>query len=206
MDELIKKRLKIDDFKNILLYSKPKENNMFDKLNYSIEKPNLVVMFCYSLEEIKKNFDTLIVDENTEIFMLYPKKDNILGHKEITRDEILNYLSVDKKGYINNSNYKLNKMVQVDKNYTLLGFIKKHRIDNKKSEIDKYIEYIPVIEKKLNTNKKALKIFNELAYGYKKDWAKYIFSDKSKVENRIEEMIKILIKGYKTRNMYLENE
>ncbi|MEH7355043.1 YdeI/OmpD-associated family protein, partial [Neobacillus drentensis] len=56
----------------------------------------------------------------------------------------------------------------------------------------------------LNKNEELLKTYNELTFGYQKDWARYVYSAKRKEtqEKRLLEMETILGEGYKSMDLY----
>lgn len=148
------------------------------------------------------------INEGACIYFAYPKQKNKLGYRAIGRDDIFPYINVDEKiGFVKDTDFKFNMMVSLDENYTLVAMKKvvEKKISNKASQcVDDYIEFIPNIEELLQNNKKELEFFNSLTFGYKKDWARYIFS--AKTENtrtkRKEEMIQILSLGFKSKELY----
>jgi len=63
---------------------------------------------------------------------------------------------------------------------------------------------VPKVEKLLQGTSDLLAFYQSLTPGYRKDWARYIYSAKQQEtqEKRIEEMKLIFGKVYKTRELY----
>jgi uncharacterized protein YdeI (YjbR/CyaY-like superfamily) len=70
--------------------------------------------------------------------------------------------------------------------------------------VDDYIALIPNIELDLMDPPVLLAFYQSLSEGYRKDWARYVYSAKQEVtkEKRREEMKMILGAGYKSRDLY----
>ena len=98
-------------------------------------------------------------------------------------------------------------MVSFDEDFTLVG-LRREKIEefNENKYID-YSDFIEDIENVLSKYSKALKYFEKLSFGYKREWARYVFSAKRQntKDKRIEEMINILNLGYKSKAGYLKD-
>ena len=178
------------------------------------EKFDLTIAFAYSLSEMEKIlkdlWDNEKISESGIIYLAYPKLKNKLGHNPIHRDEIFRYLEVDEEdGYMKNTEYKFNKMISLDENYTLIGLKYLPRKKNKKStqksqRVDDYVENIKDIENYLADYSGELDFYTKLSPGYKKGWARYVYSAKTQktIDKRLAEMVEILGQGYKSKELY----
>lgn len=154
---------------------------------------------------IQKNY----LNKDGYIFLAYPKKGNKVYPTFIHRDDLLDALGTDENGYIGASNIKFARMVGLDNVFTVIGLKEdssnKNRIATKFSQcVDDYIAMIPNIEKDLHDVPDLLAFYQSLTPGYRKDWARYVYSAKQEATkvNRREEMKMILGKGYKSRDLY----
>ena len=74
--------------------------------------------------------------------------------------------------------------------------------------MDDYIAFIPNVEKDLEDTPELLSFYRSLTPGYRKDWARYVYSAKQEetVTKRRGEMKMILQAGYKTRELYRQSQ
>ncbi|WP_243449910.1 YdeI/OmpD-associated family protein [Neobacillus terrae] len=100
-------------------------------------------------------------------------------------------------------------MVGLNETFTIVGLKEdsqnRNKTVNKASQcVDEYIELIPEVEKDLQDTPELLNFYQSLTQGYRKDWARYIYSAKqdSTKANRREKMKMILGAGYKSRDLY----
>lgn len=100
-------------------------------------------------------------------------------------------------------------MVGLDDVFTVVGLKEesrnKNNTTNKASQcVDDYIALIPDIEKDLQDSPELLAFYQSLTPGYRKDWARYVYSAKQEATKakRREEMKTILGAGYKSRDLY----
>ena len=83
--------------------------------------------------------------------------------------------------------------------------MKAKKQSNRKSQsVNDYIEMIPNVEEAVKQEADLLEYYKDLTPGYKKEWARYIYSAKQEktVVKRIEEMKVIFKAGYKTKDLY----
>lgn len=127
----------------------------------------------------------------------------------IHRDDLLEGLGSDEKGYIGTSNIKFARMVGLDDVFTVVGLKEdakgKGQLSNNPSQsVDDYISFIPNVEEDLKDTPELLAIYQSLTPGYRKDWARYVYSAKQEATRakRKEEMKMILRAGYKSRELY----
>ncbi|MFO3665022.1 YdeI/OmpD-associated family protein [Anaerococcus sp. ENR0831] len=218
MDETLKKKLKLDKFEDIDLVKDAKENQtVFEGLEFKNKNDGLLdlaIAYVYSLEEMKEILEILWknknVKENGLIYLAYPKNKNKLGHSPIHRDDIFPFLHVNEDdGYVNGTQFKFNKMIALDENYTLIGLKKLPKKDLKKSQkpsarVDDYICKIRYIEDFLKDYPKQYDFYQSLTPGYRKGWARYVYSAKTQktIDKRLDEMVDILGQGYKSKELY----
>ncbi|MNC75255.1 hypothetical protein D3C75_1267570 [compost metagenome] len=70
--------------------------------------------------------------------------------------------------------------------------------------MDDYTSMIPAVEKELQDSPEALALYQSLTPGYRKDWARYVYSavQEETRAKRLGEMKKILGEGYKSIDIY----
>lgn len=174
---------------------------------------DLIFAFVLDMESLKglvqKVIDKNCLNKNGYIFLAYPKKGNKVYSTFIHRDDLLDGLGADENGYIGTSNIKFARMVGLDDVFTVVGLKEDERGKNQTSTkssqcLDDYIDLIPNVEKDLQETPELLSFYQSLTPGYRKDWARYIYSAKQEAtkEKRREEMKLILGKGYKSRDLY----
>lgn len=174
---------------------------------------DLIFAFVLDMESLKglvqKVIDKNCLNKNGYIFLAYPKKGNKVYSTFIHRDDLLDGLGADENGYIGTSNIKFARMVGLDDVFTVVGLKENERGKNQTSTkssqcVDDYIDLIPKVEKDLQDTPELLSFYQSLTPGYRKDWARYIYSAKQEAtkEKRREEMKLILGKGYKSRDLY----
>lgn len=122
------------------------------------------------------------------------------------RDEIFPALGVSEEdGYIGKSDYKFNQMVALDETFTIVG-IKKEARKAKKTQaksqcVGDYVEMLPVLEEQLQAFSKAYEFFASLTPGYKRGWARYVYSAKQEAtqKKRLEETVRLLEQDVKSK-------
>lgn len=215
MDRLYRK-LNIDKFNKICIVDKPDDIYYFNDIDFDkiILKENydLIIYFVYDLNTMENQIINTekreLIPFKKSIYFIYPKKSSKNYDKYIKRDDIFLYLNVDENtGFIKDSEFKFYKMVSFDEDFTLVG-LRREKIEefNENKYID-YSDFIEDIENVLSKYSKALKYFEKLSFGYKREWARYVFSAKRQntKDKRIEEMINILNLGYKSKAGYLKD-
>ncbi len=160
-------------------------------------------------EVIEKNY----LNKNGYLFLAYPKKGNKVYPTFIHRDDLLGGLGADEDGYIGTSNIKFARMVGLDDVFTVVGLKEdsqnKNHTSTKASQcVDDYIALIPDVEKDLQDTPDLLAFYQSLTPGYRKDWARYVYSAKQEATKakRREEMKVILGAGYKSRDLYRKDK
>ena len=100
-------------------------------------------------------------------------------------------------------------MLALDENYTLIGLKNMPENKSKKSKkssdrVDDYVDNIIDIEEFLKNYPKQYDFYSSLTPGYKKAWARYVYSAKTQktIDKRLNEMVDILGQGYKSKEQY----
>ena len=213
MAEALSKKLKMDKFDQISLLRDAKEASPFAGFSASQEPADLVIAYVYSLEEMKEviesQFQAKQLKVGGQLFLLYPKAKNGLGHAPIGRDDIFPFLKVDENGYVPGTKLKFNRMLALDQHYTLISLKLTDKIEvpsaNKPSQkVADYESHIPDLKTYLLAYPDQLTFFEGLTPGYQRGWARYIYSAKTSAtqEKRQAEMIAILKAGFKSKELY----
>lgn len=220
-EKTIVEKLKLDKYNSIAIISLPElKNEYFHSLQkydstFNKDKYDLIFAFVFNINGLKEIIDEVInenrLNSNGYLYIAYPKKGNKIYSDFIHRDEILPSLNVDDKGdgYIGDSNVKFARMVSLDETFTIVG-VKEAGSSKRKTStassqyVDDYIKYIPEIEDYLSGDTILSEFYKNLTSGYKKDWARYVYSAKQEAtrKKRLSEMEMILSKGFKTKELY----
>lgn len=177
---------------------------------------DLIFAFVLDMESLKRLTDDVIanrrLNSNGYLFAAYPKKGNKVYPTFIHRDDLMAGLGGDEEGYIGQSDIKFARMVGLDDVFTVVGFKQdaaaKGKTTSKASQrVGDYIELIPQIESDLQDEPALLAFYRSLTEGYRKDWARYVYSAKQEETKakRREEMKTILRAGYKNRELYRQD-
>ncbi|MCB5237428.1 YdeI/OmpD-associated family protein [Niallia circulans] len=218
MEKTIVDKLSLKKYKNMAILNKPKETEYFPGLKeYDTElldKYDAIFAFVLDMDEMREIVDKIIKEEFLNkkgyIFLAYPKKGNKVYPTYIHRDELLKGLHTNSEGYVGTSTIKFARMVGLDDVFTVIGLKEDEKnkgktVSSKPSQrVDDYIEKIPDIESDLANSPELLTFYQALTPGYRKEWARYVYSAKQEEtrEKRREEMKAILASGYKSREIY----
>ncbi|MFJ8237448.1 YdeI/OmpD-associated family protein [Ureibacillus sp. NPDC094379] len=218
MANSIVEKLKLQKYKSVALINVPEGSHYFDELtDYQTELGSnsfeLIFVFVLNMEELQAQVKAILENNNLNqkgyVFLAYPKKGNKVYSSYIHRDDLFEGLGAGEDGYIRESTIKFARMVALDDIFTVVGLkedSKARKVESTKASqcVDDYIELIPQIEKDLEDAPEQLAFYHSLTFGYRKDWARYVYSAKQEVtrEKRRQEMKKILSEGYKTRDLY----
>ncbi len=222
MDAQLIKKLRLNQFDNIqIIIPAKEEKTAFQGYSFPTsnkEKLDLAIAFVYTLEEMKevilKLSEKQSITENGQVYLLYPKNKNKLGHPPIHRDSIFPFLEVDEEdGYVKNTEYKFNRMVALDENYTLIGtkYVSKKNVqpsNRPSASVNDYVDHVKDIAEFLKDYPAEYDFYQKLTPGYQKDWARYVYSAKteSTITKRLNEMVEILKQGYKTKQLYRQGK
>ena len=200
-----KERAVADDFAELDSYDTDVDAGKYD----------LIFSYVLTLEELKARVrDTITHDRlNPEgyLYIAYPRIGNKTYDTSVHRDAIFPSLGVDDgNGYVGDSTLKFARMVKLDDTFTLVGL--KNAVKGKgkatkasSGNVADYEKFIPDVKEYLDAeHRKTAKFYAELTPGYQRDWARYIYSAKQPAtqEKRKTEMLDILGKGHKTKNLY----
>ncbi|MEH7237396.1 YdeI/OmpD-associated family protein [Bacillus sp. JJ1562] len=223
MAKTIVEKLNLQKYNKKAVLQMPDESNYFEELTeYDTSLVNnstydLIFAFVLDLEAFKDLMKHVIeqnlLNKKGYMYVAYPKKGNKVYPTFIHRDELFSGLGADENGYIGVSDIRFSRMVGLDDVFTVVGFKieakKKSEKSSKASQcVDDYIEMIPNIEEDLKDSPDILAFYQSLTPGYRKDWARFVYSAKQEAtkEKRREEMKLILAQGYKTRDLYRANK
>lgn len=130
----------------------------------------------------------------------------------IHRDHLFEGLGADEEGYVQGTTLKFSRMVGLNDVFTVVGLKydeSKTKSSKKASQsVNDYIENIKDIEADLADYPQILDLYRSLTEGYRKDWARYVYSAKQETtrQKRKEEMKEILQAGYKTKELYMREK
>jgi len=214
----IVEKLNLNKYDRKLVLNKPEDLDELNGIDYDSspnkEKYDLIFLFVFSLEEFSQQLQSVIdnqlLEKNGYIFFAYPKKNNPKYQEYIERDSLFEAVAMDEEGYTLGSDIKFSRMVSLNDVFTVVGLKStpkkaKKATSSKSSQcVDDYIIHVDDIKLYLNRNEELLASFNQLTFGYQKDWARYVFSAKRKEtqEKRLLEMETVLGEGYKTMDLY----
>lgn len=221
MIKTIVQKLNLHNFTRKAVLNLPADIDYFAELGaYDHEltesKYDLIFAFVLDMEQMKSQVRRVIeedlLEEKGYLFFAYPKKGNKVYSTYIHRDEILGGIGTDEDGYVGTSSIKFARMVGMDDVFTVVGLKKEQRKSKETSRasqrVEDYVAMIPNIEQDLQNEPELLAFYLTLTPGYQKDWARYVYSAKQEPtrENRREEMKMILGKGYKSRELYRQDQ
>lgn len=208
-----------EKFKRVLILNKPLWFTMFDQVKFDNKikgKYDLIISFVFSLPEMKKALKDIkkskVLNYNGQIYVVYPKKTNKQYDTYIPRDDILPYLGFDKEGYMKGTNFKFNRMLSYDETFTGIGLVyhetRKPKQIRKEPEMVDYEVAVPKLRKAIDHDKVAAEFFDNLAPGYQRQWARYVYSAKTTktIEKRINNVVDILEQGYKSMREYIASK
>lgn len=218
MSKSIVEKLKLHKYKQLAILNQPEGTDYFEELtSYDTvlkeQAYDLIFAFVLDMESLKELVERVISREYLNpggyLFAAYPKKGNKVYDTFIHRDDLLSGLGSDEDGYVGTSNIKFARMVGLDDVFTVVGFKEDAKGKNKTSSkasqsVDDYISFIPGVERDLESAPELLAVYQTLTPGYRKDWARYVYSAKQEATRakRREEMKMILQAGYKSRELY----
>lgn len=222
MAKTIVEKLNLQKYKKAAVLNLPDGTDYFADLgDYDTELTDgtydLIFAFVLDMKSLKELVNKVIenhyLNQNGYLFLAYPKKGNKVYPTFIHRDDLLDGLGADKDGYVGTSNIKFARMVGLDDVFTVVGLKEdskgKNQTSTKASQcVDDYIELIPSVEKDLQDTPDLLAFYQSLTPGYRKDWARYVYSAKQEATKakRREEMKMILGAGYKSRDLYRQDK
>ncbi|MBD1379805.1 YdeI/OmpD-associated family protein [Metabacillus arenae] len=222
MTKTIVEKLNLQKYKKAAVLDLPNGADYLAELtDYDTELTDctydLIFAFVLDMESLKGLVNKVIeknyLNKNGYIFLAYPKKGNKVYPTYIHRDDLLDGLGADENGYVGASNIKFARMVGLDDVFTVVGLKEdsrnKNRTSSKASQcVDDYIKMIPDVEKDLQDTPDLLAFYQSLTQGYRKDWARFVYSAKQEATKakRREEMKMVLSGGYKSMDLYRKDK
>ena len=215
--EIIKK-FYMEKFDKKLILNKPLDINEFDGIAFddaiNKEKYDMIFTFIFSLGDFTNTVKTVIekdmLNSGGMLYFAYPKKGNRQYKEYIGRDDFFGVADMDNDGYVFNSSLKFNKMAAFNDVFTVIGL--KHEEIRKKSSqpsqcVSDYVDRIPELRKYFSNDADFLVLFDQLSPGYQRGWSRYVFAVKNPAttEKRLKEMKNILKQGYKSVDLYRQN-
>lgn len=218
MAKTIIEKLNIHKFNRIaVLYRPEDENSLSGLVDHDTELTDshydLIFAYVLNMESLQdllnKVIDHNYLNKGGYLYVAYPKKGNKVYSTYIHRDSLFEGLGADEGGYIGTSSLRFARMVGLNDVFTVAGFKeetrKKNNTSSKPSQrVDDYISMIPAVEKDLHDSPEELTFYQSLTPGYRKDWARYVYSavqEETRAKRRAE-MKKILGEGYKSIDIY----
>lgn len=210
-------KLKLDKYTNMAIIKQPSDYEVFT--GYPSELSNdhdAIFIFIETLDEMVSYTQHVIKDqlllEKGYLFFAYPKKGNKRYSTYVHRDDIFPAMNVGEDGYIADSDIKFGRMVSMDDVFTVVG-LKREKKKVKKTPaasqcVADYEDNITDVEVLLAETPNELAFYQSLTPGYRKDWARYIFSAKQQQtrDKRRGEMVEVLSQGYKTMDLYKQQK
>jgi hypothetical protein len=175
---------------------------------------DMVFIFTFTLDEFEQQLKMVInnklIKDNGYLFFAYPKKNNPMYDEFIERDTLYQAIPTDEDGYAIDSNLKFSRMVSMNEVFTVVGLksapkkATKSASTKKSQRVDDYIVHIDDVKNYPQKDAAIMTTFENLAYGYQKDWARYVYSAKREAtqEKRLSEMENALKEGYKSIDLY----
>jgi len=210
-------KLKLDKYTNMAVINQPSDYDVF--IGYPTEltkEHDAIFIFIETLDEMVAHTQQIIKEqlllEKGYLFFAYPKKGNKRYSSYVHRDDIFPAMGVGEDGYIGNSDIKFGRMVSMDDVYTVVG-LKREKKKVKKTLaasqcVADYEDNVTDVEALLADAPSELAFFQSLTPGYKRGWARYIFSTKQQQtrDKRRGEMVEILSQGFKSIDLYKQQK
>ncbi|MFC4100696.1 YdeI/OmpD-associated family protein [Paenibacillus xanthanilyticus] len=217
MSKTIVEKLNLTKYNRIAVLNQPEGEDLLAGLQQAdkeLGEGGYDLIFAFTLDmEAMQSLVNRVIEGNAlspggYLFIAYPKKGNKVYSTYIHRDSLFEGLGADEDGYIGTSSLKFARMVGLNDVFTVVGFKIEKRIaapSSKPSQcVDDYIAMIPNVEQDLQDAPEQLAFYQSLTPGYKKDWARFVYSvvQESTRAKRREEMKHILGQGFKTADLY----
>ncbi|MGR9050573.1 YdeI/OmpD-associated family protein [Halobacillus faecis] len=210
----IKEKLKLTNYKHMAVLNQPEDYDLFEGQPTTLsEHHDAVFIFVKNVEEMKAHLQTLVrrkevLAEKGYVFFAYPKKGNTRYETYIHRDDMFPALKIGEDKYVEGSDIKFSRIVSMDEVYTVVGMKREKKKAPKTNPASQcvadYEEKVEEVERLLEDHPAEQEFYKSLTPGYKRDWARQIFSAKqqSTRDKRTNQMIEILSEGYKSLDLY----
>ncbi|AIQ71691.1 LAAC [Paenibacillus graminis] len=218
MAKTIVEKLNLHKFKRVAVLYRPEDEHSLSGLGDHVteltdSQYDLIFAYVLNMKSLQDLVNQVIdhnyLNKGGYLYAAYPKKGNKVYSTYIHRDSLFEGVGAGEDGYIGSSSLKFARMVGLNDVFTVVGFKeearKKKDTSSKPSQrVDDYTSMIPAVEKELQDSPEALALYQSLTPGYRKDWARYVYSavqEETRAKRRAE-MKKILGEGYKSVDMY----
>ncbi|MEC0168344.1 YdeI/OmpD-associated family protein [Paenibacillus graminis] len=218
MAKTIVEKLNLHKFKRVAVLYRPEDEHSLSGLGDHVteltdSQYDLIFAYVLNMKSLQDLVNQVIdhnhLNKGGYLYAAYPKKGNKVYSTYIHRDSLFEGVGAGENGYIGSSSLKFARMVGLNDVFTVVGFKeearKKKDTSSKPSQrVDDYTSMIPAVEKELQDSPEALALYQSLTPGYRKDWARYVYSavqEETRAKRRAE-MKKILGEGYKSVDMY----
>ncbi|MBU8878676.1 YdeI/OmpD-associated family protein [Bacillus sp. FJAT-29790] len=211
-------KLNFSKYPTKLILHAPEDIDDFSEIEYDSsiknDKYHLIFIFVFNLEDMSKHLQLVIekqlIEDNGYLYFAYPKKNNPQYKEYIERDNIFTGINMNEEGYVHGCNLKFSRMISLNDVFTVVGLksapqrAKKPTSTKKNQCVDDYIVHVEDIKLYLYNKEDLFRTYDQLTFGYQKDWARYVYSAKRKEtqEKRLMEMEAILGEGYKSIDLY----
>lgn len=223
MSKTIVEKLNLQKYKKAAVLHHPEGETLLpglEKYDVALDGRGYDLIFAFVLDmgELQKLVTQVIEDqslvEGGYLYAAYPKKGNKVYPTYIHRDELFAGLGASEEdGYVGTSSLKFARMVGLNDVFTVVGFKAEARkkaaeaasASAKPSQrVGDYVALIPEVEKDLQGVPEVLAVYQSLTPGYRKDWARYVYSavQEETRAKRKAEMIEALRAGYKSTDDY----
>lgn len=223
MAKSIVEKLNLQKYEIAAVLNLPQDTGDLAELTFDREltksKYDFIFAFVLDMDALKAMVSKVIEEDRLKqdgyLYLAYPKKGNKKYPTFIHRDELLDGLGADEDGYVGTSSIKFARMVGMDEVFTVVGLKEDSGSRNRpqsssraSQRVDDYEAMVPEVEQDLQDAPELLAFYRSLTPGYRKDWARYVYSAKqeSTRTKRREEMKTILGAGYKSRELYRKDE
>ncbi|KKK33613.1 hypothetical protein WQ57_23660 [Mesobacillus campisalis] len=205
-------KLKLDRFTNMAVVNQPEDYHLFAHSPLT-QNHDGIFIFVENIDEMAEHTKAIVENdqllaEKGYLYFAYPKKGNKRYDTYVHRDEIFPALKVGEDGYVGSSDIKFARMVSMDDVFTVVGLKreKKKAVKTPAASqcVGDYEDNVKDVEALLADHPEQLAFYQSLTPGYRRDWARHIFSAKQQQtrEKRRQQMVEVLAQGYKTLDLY----
>ncbi|MCR8658766.1 YdeI/OmpD-associated family protein [Paenibacillus endoradicis] len=222
MTKTIVDKLNLHKYKQPVVLNMPQGQHLLEGLeqydtSFVQDSYDLIFAFVLEMSQLQLLVQQVLnegkLSKGGYLYIAYPKKGNKVYDTYIHRDHLFEGIGADEEGYIGDSSLKFARMVGLNEVFTVVGLkeeVKGNATASSKlsQSVADYVDYIPQVESDLQSTRQLLVIYQQLTPGYRRDWARYVYSAKQDTTRlkRINEMKMILAAGYKSRELYRKDQ
>lgn len=213
MNEDVARKVRLHKYARIAVLNAPKgyEDTLGAGVSVSSDGApfDCCLVFCFTLDEmtsaVKDAQEKARISAGGILLLAYPKTKN-KRYPAIGRDDIFPAFGMDPDGdgRVPDTDFFFNLMVKLDATFTLIGLKnmagETQRAPAKSQSAADYESFIPELESRLAAAPNLLEFYQSLAPGYKRGWARHVYSavKKETQDKRFETMKTLLKKGIKS--------